>query len=72
LLLARITVQLICRGATLNGVDRDGNALVCDRLIADGLFLDEGFTAAGAVRLPDANIAGQLNCRRAKLTGAGA
>ena len=32
------------------------------------MFLDEGFTAAGAVRLP-ARISGQLDCHGAKLNG---
>jgi len=33
------------------------------------VFLDEGFTATGAVRLAGAHITGQLSCQGAKLTG---
>lgn len=35
------------------------------------MLLDEGFTAAGAVRLLGADITGQLSCRGAELTGQG-
>ena len=44
-------------------------------LFAEGMqaggdvFLGDGFTAAGAVRLPGAVIAGQLNCNGAELAG---
>ncbi len=63
LLGADITGQLCCRGARLTGYDRDGNALVADWLKASGgVFLDKGFTAAGAVRLLGADITGQLEC----------
>jgi hypothetical protein len=34
------------------------------------VFLDQGFTAAGAVRLTDADITGVLSCRGAQLTSA--
>ena len=45
--------QLNCRGAQLTGTDNDGDALAADRMKVGGdVFLDEGFTAAGAVRLP--------------------
>ena len=67
---AHITGQLSCRGAQLIGADHEDNALIADRLKADGgVFLDEGFTAAGAVRLLGAAIPGQLSCRGAQLTG---
>lgn len=67
---ADITGELGCQGAQLKGVDSEGNALYADGLQADGgVFLDEGFTAAGAVRLSGAYITGQLVCRGAKLTG---
>ena len=67
---AAITGQLSCRGAQLTSQDQGGNALVGDGMkVGAGVFLDRGFTAAGAVRLPGADITGQLNCRGAKLTG---
>jgi hypothetical protein len=70
LLGVNITGQLICRGAKLTGKDNDGNALLADGMKAGGdVLLDQGFTAAGAIRLADADITGQLNCRGAKLTG---
>jgi len=64
-----ITGSVVCRGARLTGRDSDGNALVADWMKVGGVvFLDEGFTAAGAVRLPGADIGG-LNCHGAQLTG---
>ena len=65
-----IATQLVCRGAHLNGSDRDGNALAADRLKVSGdVYLDGGFTAAGTVRLAGAEIAGRLDCRGAHLNG---
>ena len=50
--------------------DSDGDALSADGMKVGGdVFLDKGFTAAGAVRLAGADITGQLNCRGAQLTG---
>ena len=67
---ADITGQLSCRGAQLTGQNRGGDALVGDGMKVGGdVFLDRGFTAAGAVRLPGAAITGKLNCRGAQLTG---
>ena len=67
---ADITGQLSLRGAQLTGTDTHGIALDADRLkVGDDVFLDEGFTAAGAVRLPGADITGQLSLRGAQLTG---
>jgi hypothetical protein len=67
---AHITGPLSFSGAQLTGSDRDGDALVGDRMKVDGsVFLDQGFTAAGAIRLPSADITNQLSCRGAKLTG---
>ena len=69
LLGAEITSQLACSGARLTGADRDGNTLVADGMKAGGdVFLTDGFTAAGVVRLRGADIAGQLGCRGARLT----
>ena len=70
LLGADITGQLSCGGAKLTGKDNDGNALVGDRMKVGGsVFLGHKFTAAGTIRLPGADITGQLSCRGAKLTG---
>jgi hypothetical protein len=68
---ASMTGALSCRGAHLTGCDNDGNALVADGIRAggEGVLLDGGFTAAGAIRLPRANIAGALSCGGARLTG---
>jgi hypothetical protein len=72
LLGADITGQLGCRGAQLTGTDGDGDgdALVADAMkVGGGVYLDEGFTAAGAVRLSGADITGDLICSGAQLTG---
>jgi len=67
---ARITGQLKCTGSELNGKDEQGNSLVANRItVGRAIHLDEGFTAAGAVRLPGADITGQLNCKNATLNG---
>ena len=67
---ANIAAQLVCRGAHLDGIDRDGNALVADRLKVSGdVYLDGVLTAAGAVRLASAEIAGRLDCRGTHLNG---
>jgi hypothetical protein len=69
---ADITGPLDCSGARLTGIDNDGNALVADGIkVGGGVFLRGGFTAAGAVRLPDADISGPLDCSGARLTGTG-
>src|SRR5207248_569654 len=68
---ADITGQLHCRGAPLFRTDGEGDALVADRIKVGGhVFLDEGFTAAGAVLLSGAGITGYLSCSGAQLTGA--
>ena len=67
---ADISGQLNCQGAKLNGQDREGYALVCFGMKVRGhVLLDGDFAAAGAVRLSNADISGQLNCRGAQLTG---
>ena len=67
---ADITGPLFCSGAKLTGSDDYGNALVGDLMRVSGsVFLDKGFSAAGAVRLPETDITGSLTCRSAKLTG---
>jgi hypothetical protein len=80
---ADITGQLICSGAKLS--DGSGGdivsallsllggsiALNADNIRVGGdAFLDRVFATAGAVRLAGADIAGQLNCSGAQLTGA--
>ena len=70
LIAAKIAGPLNCRGAQLTARDTDGNALVGDWLQAAGVFLTDGFAAAGAVRLLGSEIAGELNCRGAQLTAA--
>jgi hypothetical protein len=68
---ADITGQLTCRASKLTGTDNDGNALAAWRVRVGGdVFLDGGFTAAGAVQLSGAGITGQLTCRGAQLTSA--
>jgi hypothetical protein len=77
---ADITGDLSFSGAQLTGTDHDGNALVADGMKAhhdvllgnghaDGRAAGPSFTAAGAVRLARADIAGQLSCSGAQLTG---
>jgi hypothetical protein len=68
---ADISGAFSCRGAQLTGCDDEGNALVADgvRTGGEGVLLNGGFTAAGAVRLPRAIIAGALSCGGANLTG---
>ncbi|HEY2638613.1 MAG TPA: hypothetical protein VGI66_01830 [Streptosporangiaceae bacterium] len=68
---ASMTGALSCRGAHLTGCDSDGNALVAEgiRVGGEGVLLDSGFIAAGAIRLPRADITGALSCGGARLTG---
>jgi hypothetical protein len=69
LLGADITGDLSCRKAHL-GHDRDGNALVADRMKVGGeVHLHKGFTADGAVVLKGADITGDLSLRGAQLNG---
>jgi len=73
---ADITGDLSFTAAQLTGTDHDGNALVADGMKAHHDVLldtepagDGAFTAAGAVRLARADIAGQLSCSGAQLSG---
>ena len=67
---ADITGQLRCDGAHLGPGDHNGNALIADGMkVGDAVFLDGGFTAAGALRLLGADIIGPLRCHGAHLTG---
>lgn len=65
---AEIVGQLRCEGAQLQGADARGDALVSDWIrVGGGVVLDQGFTAAGSVRLLSASIVGSLNCRGTRL-----
>ncbi|MFI6687113.1 hypothetical protein [Streptomyces sp. NPDC050485] len=67
---AVIDGQLSLSGAQLTGSTTKGNALEADGIKVGGdVFLHGGFKAAGAVRLQDADITGQLVCSRAEITG---
>jgi hypothetical protein len=67
LLGADITGQLNCSGARITGTDNDRNALQAEGVKVGGaVVLDDGFTAAGAVRLLGAGI-GDLILRDATL-----
>jgi hypothetical protein len=67
---ANVTGTLSFSGASLNGIDGDGNALVADYMRAGAdVLLDKGFSAAGAVRLYGANITGTLSFSGASLNG---
>ncbi|MCK9396210.1 MAG: hypothetical protein M0Q44_11535 [Methylobacter sp.] len=69
---ARIDGSLDCSNAVFNGA-RSGEkdvALACDRAaIKGGVFLRNGFTATGSVRLSGAQIGGNLECMKATLDG---
>ena len=76
---ADVAGQLMCNGAQLTGADHDGNALVADGMkvgrdvsfgqaAADDAEAARPFTAAGAVQLTRADIAGQLSCSGAQLS----
>lgn len=66
---AEVVGQLRCEGAQLRGSDSDGDSLVSDWIkVGGGVALDQGFTAAGAVRLLGASITGSLNCRGTRLS----
>lgn len=67
LLGAQIGGDLTCTGGTFSNVAQDGyplnRALSADRMVVKGgIFLNGGFTAMGEVRLPGAQIGGNLAC----------
>ena len=67
-----ITGSIRCQGAELNGSDADGDSLVLNASKVSGsIFLSNGFTAAGAVRLARADITGSVSCGGAQLGGNG-
>ena len=66
---AEIAGWLNCAGAHLSVAAFEGYALIADGMkVGASVFLTDGFTAAGTVRLPDARIVGQLDCSGAQLT----
>jgi hypothetical protein len=72
LMCASITDDLICSGAQLNGTDSDLNALVAGGMKVGASvyldqYLDDRFTAAGAIWLARAEIGGDLACSGARL-----
>jgi hypothetical protein len=68
---ADIAGSLVCSGAHLDGHDRYGYTLVADEIkVGASVLLNEGFTSAGAVRLPGADILRGLVCSGAHLNGA--
>lgn len=72
LMCASITDNLICSGAQLNGTDGDLNALVAGGMKVGASvyldqYLDDRFTAAGAIWLARAEIGGDLACSGAQL-----
>jgi hypothetical protein len=70
LLGATIEGQLALNGAQLTSSDENGNALHADGLrVTSGVYLIDGFSAAGSVRLHGATIGGQLALRGAQLAG---
>ena len=67
---ADIAGSLICDSAELNGRDENGYALVADEIRVGGSVLfNKGFSSAGAVRLPGADIVRGLVCSGASLSG---
>jgi hypothetical protein len=67
---AEIKGSLSCSGARLTGHDEDGYALSALRIKVGGnVFVDDGFTTAGAVKLAKAEVTGSLVCAGARLAG---
>jgi hypothetical protein len=68
---ADIGGNLDCTGAQLNRANDDQCVLDADMLkVGADVFLDQGFTAAGAIRLLGADIGGNLDCSGAQLNRA--
>jgi hypothetical protein len=65
---ANIADELNCSGAQLRGHDGEGNALIAGGIKVGGsVYLDDQFTADGAVWLARADIGGDLACEGAQL-----
>jgi hypothetical protein len=70
---ARIEGQLSLGGATIGGTDEAGNSLVGDGLrVGYDTFFNDGFSAAGAIRIPGATVGGNLEMVGAEVRGADA
>jgi hypothetical protein len=66
---ARIGGSLECDGGYFGGQNKDGDGLMCDSIEArGGVFLRNGFTAVGTVRLPGAKVA-RLDCSKGHFGG---
>jgi hypothetical protein len=69
---ADITGQLLCGGATLTAQDNEREALFAAGMKVSGdVFLDEGFTAAGAINLRSIDVGGWVYLRPATLPSSG-
>jgi hypothetical protein len=67
---AQITGSLKLSDARLEGANPQGNALIADDLkVGRNVYLDRGFSAAGAVSLVGTDITGNLECEGATLNG---
>jgi hypothetical protein len=66
---ATIVRNLVCSGATLTGRDRDGVALRAGGINALGVYLNDGFTAAGTILLESATIRGSAHLALGKPNG---
>ncbi|MCW1985241.1 UNVERIFIED_ORG: hypothetical protein M2348_000973 [Sphingomonas sp. R1F5B] len=71
LLACKFPVPIIAYGANLAGLNLDGNAisgLKADRMrVSGGIFLRNGFSSIGEVRLLGATIGGDLDCSNGHL-----
>ena len=69
---AEITGELNCSGATLADGGPSDVALIADGVKVGGdVYLDQGFAPNGVVRLPGADITGELTMRGAQLSRPG-
>jgi hypothetical protein len=66
----RVDGQLSLAGGTIGGRDEAGNSLIGDGLhVGNDVFFNDGFSAAGAIRLVGATIGGNLEMQGAEVTG---
>lgn len=65
---ADVAGNLECRGVQLHSNNKAGSALNAERIkVGSQVFLDQGFSAEGTIYLLGANIAGNLECRGARI-----
>jgi hypothetical protein len=65
-----VTGSIRCQGAKVNGSDKDGDSVVLNAAKVTGsIFLSNGFTATGSVRLDRTDITGSVACGGARLGG---